>query len=385
MLQNLRFFVNKDYQFSIGSKISNLYDFYAPIVGNEAISLYIQLFNESDKQSKTLGSSTQFIDFFKMFQLNNDKFNEIRAKLEAIGLLTTYVLQNKEQIYVFVIHEPLNFVNFVNNQKFKHLLISCVGQNNFEKLEYCYSSFRVNSEAVNVSSTFEQVFTDKTINEVISNNYKELYNQLSKELKSPLLINSEARNTIESYFKSYDLSINEVKRIIFVSMTLTDDRVYNIDEKLLKINLDKLINSVNNINVLSNIKINRNNSMWLKYVNSNDLKNVFSDYNTLNSEQYLRAIMKQSLSNEEIDTLNRIREQYLLSDSIINMLIDLTIYKTSGKFNCKYLNKVSQTINSLNLNTHQQIYDYLLYHNDFQQSSVQQKNQTNEQLVEWSS
>jgi replication initiation and membrane attachment protein len=377
MQHDVRFYVIKKYAFS--SNFHFLDDLYSPILGCNATSLYTKLIHEAKKQVITLGVSTELKDFLKQVNLTAVEFGETRIKLEALGLVTTYLVTKDNQcVYTFVLNEPLNFSLFSQNQKFRHLLIKQIGELNYQKLEYVYGATRISVNTDNVTASFESVFSDEEINQISLMNFDELYKRIAACTSLPIVINKEAKAIIESYFKNYDLSINEIERIIYQSIAITDDHCYHIDPGLLRIKFHQMINSVNNLNVLQNIKLNRNIKMFAKHLSPIETAQVFADYQSLNAEQYLRAIVKNHLTEEQLSIINILRTKYLLPDFVINLLVDFTIYKANGTLNKKYIIKVAQTINNLGLKSLQAIYDYFHFNNISSSSYSQLINQTNE-------
>jgi replication initiation and membrane attachment protein len=367
MLHNTRLLAVKKYASTINFKL--LYDLYAPILQNNAINTYINLVHEAEKQNETMNLATDINEYFKLTGISLIEFTKARQKLEAMNLITSYLHVNDKNgisTYTFILNEPLNFNDFIANQKYRHLLIRGIGQANYEKLEYHYLANRVPDGAINVSTSFENVFNDSEITEVTSVNFQTLHAKLATCTSLPIVIDSDSKNTIESYFKNYDLSFNEIEKCVTSSITLTDDNQYQIDNDLLKINFNKLVNSVNNINVLKNIQLNRNVKIFMQYTQREQLNDIFNDYNSLNAEQYLRAIVKTNLTVEQTDVIDTLRNKYLLPDYIINLLMDYTLFKTNGNLNSKYINKVAQTVNALNLKTLSQVYDHFHFMNKVQ-------------------
>ena len=84
-----------------------------------------------------------------------------------------------------------------------------------------------------------------------------------------------------------------------------------------------------------------------------------TDYRNINSEQYLSSIQKSPLSTKQKNLINQLRNMSHLSDEIINMITDFTLYKTKGKYNENYLKKIADTINCLSLSTLEEIYNHL--------------------------
>lgn len=384
MLHNSRFYVIKKYAFTFNDNY--LQDLYAPILGVKATNLYNQLIHETEKQIVTLGTATETNDFLKQIGCSVVEFGEARIKLEALGLLTSYLeIKNVDSIYTFVLNEPLNFKRFNENQKFRHLLIKQIGEINYQKLEYVYSANRIPSQANNITATFESVFNDQEIEEISLINFDDLYRRIASCTSLPIVINKEAKTIVESYFKNYDLSINEIEHVIYNAIVLTDDHTYQIDPGLLRVKFHQMLNSANNFNVLQNIKLNRNIKMFVQHLPSNENSKVFADYQSLNAEQYLRAIIKSTLTVEQLDIINLLRNKFLLPDFIINLLVDYTLFKTNGVLNSKYITKTAQTINNLGLKTLDSIYDYFHYVNNSNYHIDSAKTKVQETLVEWMS
>ncbi|MDR2369151.1 MAG: DnaD domain protein [Mycoplasmataceae bacterium] len=382
MLQNNRFYAVKKYAFTFNDNF--LQDLYAPILGISSTNLYIKLVHEAEKQLITLGAATETSDFFKQISYTVIEFGEARIKLEALGLITSYhEVKDTNSTYTFIINEPLNFKSFNENQKFRHLLIKQIGEVNYQKLEYVYSANRIPRSANNITVTFESVFNDQEIEKISSMNFDELYRRIAACTSLPITIGKEAKAVIESYFKNYDLSINEIERAVYNAVVLTDDHMYHVDPELLRLKFHQMLNSVNNINVLQNIKLNRNTKMFVQHLDSTENSKVFADYQSLNAEQYLRAIVKSALTNEQLEIINLLRSKFLLPDFIINLLVDYTLFKTNGTLNRKYITKTAQTINNLGLKSLDAIYDHFHFINNVSYSLQSSKHEVQETLVEW--
>jgi replication initiation and membrane attachment protein DnaB len=378
-MSKTRFNVIKKYAFSIDNAL--LLDLYSPIIGKTATILYTSFLNEVKKQSLTNGFATDLCDFLKYLGVSENEFNESRKFLEALNLLNTYYETDdvtKNTNYKFVLREPLCFHDFVSNQKYRHLLIKAIGQTNYEKLEFFYGCERISNKSTNITATFESIFNDEEIKSITNVNFKDLYKHLSAYTSTPIIIDDKSKSVIESYFKAYDLSLNEIKRIITNAVIYTDDKIYRVDGDLLKTSFDNFIDGVNNINVLKNIKLNRNAHMFIKHLTNTELKAVYNDYLSINSEQYLRAIFKCPLVDEQIQLIKTLKNNYCLPDGIINLIVDFTLFKLNGKLNEKYVCKVAKTINALNYQTIQQVYDHFHFLNSINNLKTQTITHNNE-------
>lgn len=79
MLNNVKYVINKDYGYTLNYEL--LYDLYSPIIGSEAINLYINLYHESIKLQKIHGISSYLKDFNDACKHSPVVFAQLRAKL----------------------------------------------------------------------------------------------------------------------------------------------------------------------------------------------------------------------------------------------------------------------------------------------------------------
>ena len=346
MSSNVIFTIVKKYDFVLNNK--SLYDLYFPIIGNDATNLYINLYNFSEK---ALSSGIRVQDLSSLINASHmtlESFHETRSMLEAFGLISTY-LDASEDKYYFELHEPLTFTKFVDNQKYRHLLIKNIGQVSYEGLEYVYNNNHFPKHVINVSSLFDQVIKDEQVKSIYKFNFEQLFNNIIKNTHQTVKINDDVKKLIEFYFSTYNMNINEIESCVYKSVIKTSDGVFVVDHDLLTANLLEYRKQMNNINIFNQVKINRNSKLFFDRLSSEETKQIFDSYCGLNSEQYLNAIKKTPLTSEEKATITELRAKYKLDDKVINLMIDFSLLKTHGKLNRKYMCKMAQTINNLNL------------------------------------
>ena len=354
MNKSVLFSIIKKHDFSPNYKTLN--DLYLPIIGTQAISLYNHLCNEADKIIDSTITYHELQYLFNPFKITYNDFTKLRSLLEAFNLLETYYDVDK-QCYWFKLNEPLSFKKFIDNQKFRHLLIKNISQFQYERLEYIYNNDRLPSKLLNVTSQFNQVFNEKEINDVFEFNFNELYANISKNSHQSIVLNTEVKSLISFYFCNYNLNINEIEHCVYEAI-VNQDNMFIVDYDLLQISFKKYINSFKNIDIFTKAKINRNAKIFYESLDQYDFLQVYNSYNNLNSEQYYYAIKKTSLDDTELAIIKNLKEVYRLSDPIINIMIDFSLLKTKGILNAKYLYKMAKSVNGCNL---QNISDMLKY------------------------
>lgn len=359
MLNRKLFLVFQKY----GEIINNdlLTDLYKPIIGKEAIDLYLTFSNEAKKQSIHKTKPLDLENFLINNKIDISKFNLYRNYLEAFNLLTTYLKTSEnESNYYFFVNQPLSFSEFIQNPKFRHLLISSIGDFEYERLQYMYSTKRI-YDAQNVSTTFDAIFGNLDIHKVSKLNFEKLYENIAKDNSIIVSIKPESKKIIENYFNSYNLSLYELQHVIVTCLQKNPSGIYEPNHDLLKIKFKDYIEKNINIDKIEKNDVKRDHSIFTSEPSNELLEAIFIDYEFYNSEQYLHSIFKSNLDIEEIKLISLLRSSFSLPDSLINMMLDFCTYKLKGKINKKYLVKMAKTINALNIKTPHELYNYLMY------------------------
>lgn len=359
MLNRKLFLVFQKY----GEIINNdlLTDLYKPIIGKEAIDLYLTFSNEAKKQSIHKTKPLDLENFLINNKIDINKFNLYRNYLEAFNLLTTYLKTSEnESNYYFFVNQPLSFSEFIQNPKFRHLLISSIGDFEYERLQYMYSTKRI-YDAQNVSTTFDAIFGNLDIHKLSKLNFEKLYENIAKDNSIIVSIKPESKKIIENYFNSYNLSLYELQHVIVTCLQKNPSGIYEPNHDLLKIKFKDYVEKNANIDKIEKNDVKRDHSIFTSEPSNELLEAIFIDYEFYNSEQYLHSIFKSNLDIEEIRLINLLRSSFSLPDPLINMMLDFCTYKLKGKINKKYLVKMAKTINALNIKTPNELYNYLMY------------------------
>lgn len=143
-----------------------LLQLYQPLLGMEATALYLTLNSELDQM--TLTKSPALISrLCKIcgFSLNSlqDAFN----KLEAVGLVCSYVKQKNDNRYLFDLQMPLSPQEFMNHRILNSLLKERL-KDEYEKTVATFQVYNVNlNDYQEITSSFTDVFeihlTDKKV------------------------------------------------------------------------------------------------------------------------------------------------------------------------------------------------------------------------------
>ncbi len=368
MFNNFFFTVKKVNEFKLN--INALYDLYLPVVGQTATSFYVILSNyvENNKdQNLTFNSDA----ICKQLNVSNEQLSVAKDRLEAIGLLSTFLSTNnkKDNILIFVLKPALAYQDFIANPKLKTLLINQVGPTNFEYLEYKNAPESQLQDAIEITRTFDQVFNGNELKNVHILDFEKLYQNIQKTTSLPLVIDENCKNIIQDVYAKYQISLKDIEFVIYDSINDMDG-FNKVNANLLIQNFNRLVNKQVTAPVQT---LNRDFRLFTTGLDKEMEDKIYLDYKMCNAELYLSIIFKKPLSSEEKQLVHILRNKFHLNDEIINVLVDFSLNKTNGKLNKKYLTKAAHTVNGLGLINAKQVVNHLKNANKEVKQSVEDK------------
>lgn len=174
---------------------------YQPIIGYTAVSLYLTLMDDLDELKLMSGELTHH-HLMTTMQLRLDSIVDAREKLEAIGLLKTYMKkENHIQNFVYLLYSPLSAQEFFNHPILNIVLFNNLGKKEYEKLVNYYKVPRYNlKEYTDITANFSDVFKSSTgrslevVEDIATKSSNSLI--LKEQIDFNLLISSLPKNMI---------------------------------------------------------------------------------------------------------------------------------------------------------------------------------------------
>ena len=242
--------VNKTVFNSIDTRV--LLMLYQPIVGSDAINLYLTLWSSLDKNELKSEEWTHHHLMVNMC-LNLDSIVLARQKLEGIGLLRSFVKKDSVNKYVYELYSPIDGFQFFSNPILSVALYNNLGKYDYEKTMSFFKNSRiVMSGYEDITCKFNDIFQSSVSD--LDYNYDDIRrvsrNELSIEPKFDLdsvismfpeeMLNYKSftrdiRNLVYKLAFIYDLNDDSVRNII--SNSINDK--HNIDKSLLRENSRK--------------------------------------------------------------------------------------------------------------------------------------------------
>lgn len=138
----------------------SLYHLYQPLIGIEAVHLY-EFFVYEARLTKQLSVDKQtHHTLMNHLNLPLQTIYEARLKLEAIGLLKTYKIEDRQgKLYTYDLVAPFTPQQFFNDLMLVELLERQIGSRRFEQLQAYYVSIEEKSpEREEITASFHDVF-----------------------------------------------------------------------------------------------------------------------------------------------------------------------------------------------------------------------------------
>ncbi len=339
--------INEDKQ----KVLTNLYQ---PIIGSTAISLYLTLLDDLNK--KDLSNNFNHHHLMTLMQLKLEIIKEARYRLEAIGLLKTYLKKGEIDEYLYVLYAPISAYDFFNHPILNIVLYNNIGTTEYQRLQEYYKTTKINTkEYEDITSSFETVFTSSVNQNLLFDNSN--------------IINNQKRSIVVKSDIDIDLLISSIPKRLVNNKCFTDDikeliinlaYIYKIDN----LNMQGLVrNSLNERGLIDKTELKNNCRNYYQFENNGRLPTLI--YNK--QPEYLKTplgddsklahliytfentspydFLKKSYGN--IEPTNRDKKlienlmlEQKLNPGVVNVLIDYVLKVNNKKLNKDYVETI---------------------------------------------
>ena len=156
---------------------------YQPIIGYTATSLYFTLVDDLDKL-QVMSDDLTHHHLMATMQLRLEDIVIAREKLEATGLIKTYLKKGNINNYVYLIYSPISAHEFFNHPILNIVLYNNLGKKEYEKILNYYKIPRINlRDYDDITSNFDDVFTS------VTGNILEMSSDITKKDSNNIKIN----------------------------------------------------------------------------------------------------------------------------------------------------------------------------------------------------
>lgn len=335
--------------------IANLYQ---PIVGHQAISLYITLWSEAKNQK--ISPVITHEQLFNRMQISPSEFVEARKSLEAVGLIETFLEKNKDlSFYRYSLFAPKTPKIFFDNVLLYGMLIRNIGEVDANRYKSLYYLEQQTSVGKNISASFAEVFHPDLDNPVFAKvllspsssvdrvggrvqiifSYEAFFNSLGEisQIK-PEAITKKEMKEIERISTLY--GVDEIAAANYVVSVYSPDssKGNRIDFE----QLTKFFQEETNYNYLA---IKRNKGRPSLITSESDLANKVKLMEIKSPKDYLGVLQhatRPALS--DLKLINDLSANFNLPNGVINAIIDFVLAVNNNVFSRAYSEKIAASI-----------------------------------------
>ncbi|KGP71728.1 replication initiation and membrane attachment family protein [Pontibacillus yanchengensis] len=228
-LDGFKLQVPQNIAFNMSTSLTHLYQ---PLIGLAAISLYQTLLSEYEVQKKEDQPRTHHL-LMNYLHLPLDQIYEARKRLEAIGLMRSFLTEGTQQnVYTYVLLRPFTPNEFFEDDMLSLLLYHHIGEEKFKRLQHAlYAKPIVEDQSIEVTSSFEEIFSMRELpNDVPSN-------PESEEMTKTIATSTTGANVQESSIDFDWLKSTFHERMLPVNVIFTEKNKKVMNQLALLYNL----------------------------------------------------------------------------------------------------------------------------------------------------
>ncbi len=343
-----------------------LLNLYQPLVGNDSISLYYTLWSYLDK-SELMSNEWTHYHLLTNMQITIHEIDDARIKLEAIGLLKTYLKKGNINNYIYELYSPMSASEFINNPILATALYSAVGKLEYEKIINFYKIPSLNLRGYeDITKNFSDVFAfsngcvnENLIYDLRKSRYRNLeilskidINTILSLIPNDLLNQKSINRDIKEYIYNIAYIYNYDNDAMVSLIRNSINEAHRIDKKLLRENADKYY-SFDNLGKLPSL-IYKNQPEYLRKNIQDESKRSKMIYMFEVTSPYDFISSKYKNSNPTNSDLKIIAHLLLdldLKPGVVNVLIDYVLKVNNNKLTKSYVDVIASQWSRSNIET----------------------------------
>ena len=339
---------------------------YQPIMGSIATSLYYTLWADLNK-SELLSNEYTHHHLMTSLRIKMDAIITARKKLEAIGLVKTFIKKGESNSYVYELYSPISASEFFNHPILNIVLYNNIGKKEYEDLLSYFKVPRINlSSYEEITCKFSDVFESVPATG---------YDNLNEDLR----VNKTGIISIDESF-DFDLLISSVPSGIITQKTFSREVKRLINELSFVYNMDALemkssiLNSIKENGLIDKNLLRRNVRNYYKYQNENKLPSLIyknqPEYlkNPISSDDKRAKIIYvfenttpynflkgrsngAKPSSRDLSLLESLLTDFKLNPGVVNVLIDYVLKINNKKLTRSYIETIASQWKRLGIET----------------------------------
>ena len=344
--------------------LSNLYQ---PMIGFEALSLYMTLWSEANNERVSPLCTHEQV--FLRMRMPASAFVDARRYLEAAGLLKTFVSEGEDfKIYHYELYAPKSPSGFFDDTLLYGMLIRSIGESNASRLKKIYLLDAKQDYGTEITASFAEVFNpqldDKAFieaadskQEVKGRNRGKIlgdfsYEKFFVELKKISQITDKA-------FKKEEMK--EIERIATLN-GVDEKEAANLVNKYFnselpkgsRIDFEKLKGDMKFSQSKKKFREFEGNPIYVSNKNNGntDLAKKINDMERIPPKYYLSILQNYTKpAAADLKLIDDLSANYNLCPSVINVVVDYVLAKADNVLSRAYAEKIAASLVRENIRT----------------------------------
>ena len=343
-----------------------LVSLYEPLIGALAINLYNTLWTYLD-HLEIISTEYTHNTLLNSMMITINEMVDARKKLEAIGLLKTYVKKGGVNSFVYELYSPMSAKEFINNPILNTALYNALGPTEYERRVEFFKTPAINLKNYeDITVKFSDIFTwsNSSLRTI------DIYNLKNKNTRSLDIISKIDIHTILSLIpeeilnhrsvtkdmKNYLIKISFIYdydnecMVELIRNSITDK--HTIDKKLLRENANKYYQFENMGKLPSLIYkkqpeyLRSSSEIVSKRMKMINLFETTSPYDFINSKY-----KTGSPSNSDLNIIAYLLLDLDLKPGVVNVLVDYVLKINNNKLNKSFVDTIAAQWKKSNIET----------------------------------
>ena len=332
-----------------------LYNLYQPIVGYQALAVYMTLWCEANNEKVT--SACTHGQLLNRMKIEPGTFVEARKALEAVGLLKTFLTkESKSKFYHYELYAPKSPKKFFDNTLLYGMLIKVLGETEANRFKNIYQFENQTNPGEDISASFVEVFNpdfeDQAFFSAMNtpNSVDRVTAKVLTKFNWETFINSlnQISQISEEAFTKKDMKeIDRLATLNGVNEIDTAQAVANIYDayapKGKHIDFDKLGSLLRETTEVAYVR----NEKRIPTINSSksDLGRKINIMEKLSPNKYLSIVQNGTKpASSDLSLVDDLSKNYGFSNGVINALIDFVLAVNNNILSRPYCEKIAASL-----------------------------------------
>ncbi len=338
---------------------------YQPIIGFSATSLYFTLVDDLDKR-EIISEELTHHHLMTTMQLKLDDIVIARKKLEAVGLLKTYLKKDTVNHYIYLLYSPISASDFLNHPVLNIVLYNNLGKKEYDRIVDYFKIPKPNlKDYEDITSTFSSVFRSVSGNILIENenlmkvetnklkiddkiDFNLLQSSIPSDMVSPRCFNEDVKELINSLAYTYDIDVISMQGLVRNSI----NEKGLIDKILLRKNVRNYYQFENDGRLPTFVYSKQPEFLKAPLGDTSKWAKMVYTFESVHPYDFLRSKYKNGEpSIRDLKIIESLLVDQKMTPGVVNVLIDYVLKVNNQKLSKNYIDAIAGQLNRLHVET----------------------------------